>query len=346
LELERPRKQQSLTVDKGKEMKAITYRQYGGPEVLRLGECERPAAAEGEVLIRVHASSINAVDYRLMRANPFLVRLANGLLSPKKRKLGSDVSGVVEQVGPGVKRVKVGDEVFGQTLHDGGGGFAEYVCVRESAVAVKPEELDFVQSAALVLAGLTALQAVRDRAKVRPGQSVLIQGAGGGVGTLLVQVAKAYGSHVTAVCGPGSVELVTSLGADRVIDYTKKDFTQEGGRYDAIFGVNGHRPLAAYRNALKPGGAYVVVGGDSRTLFQAMFLGALRFAGSGRKIELLRLDADRHTYDLEELRELIAAQKLRPVIDHLYPLDETAAAMRYVEGGHVRGKVVLQVVGA
>lgn len=327
-------------------MKAITYRQYGGPEVLRLGEREKPTSRASEVLVRVHAASINAVDYRLMRADPFLVRLDNGLLSPKKRMLGSDVAGVVERVGPGVKRVKVGDEVFGDTLHAGGGGFAEYVCVRDSAVAVKPEGLDFVQSAAVVLAGFTALQAVRERAKVRAGQSVLIQGAGGGVGTLLVQVAKAYGAHVTAVCGPGSVELVTSLGADRVIDYTRKDFTQEESSYDAIFGVNGHRPLAAYRDALKPGGIYVMVGGESRGFFQAMFLGALRFAGSGRKIELLRLDADRHAADLEELRELIAAQKLRPVIDRLYPLDETAEAMRYVEGGHVRGKVVLQVAGA
>jgi len=324
-------------------MIAITYSQYGGPEVLRLGEREKPTPRAGEVLVRVHASSINAVDYRLMRANPFLVRLDSGLLSPKKRMLGSDVAGIVEQVGPGVESVGIGDAVFGQTLHDGGGGFAEYVCVQESAVAVKPEGLDFVQSAALVLAGLTALQAVRERAKVRAGQSVLIQGAGGGVGTLLVQVAKAYGAYVTAVCGPGSVELVTSLGADRVIDYTTKDFTQEEVRYDAIFGVNGHRPLAAYKDALSPGGTYVMVGGNTRGFLEAMLLGALRFAGSGKRIELLTLDADRHADDLEELRELTAARKLRPVIDRLYPLDEAAVAMRYVERGHVRGKVVLQV---
>lgn len=324
-------------------MKAIVYERYGGPEVLHLGERERPTPGEGEVLVRVRAASINAADYRLMRANPFLVRFANGLFSPKKRRLGADVAGVVEQIGPKVTRLGVGDEVFGHTFHDGGGGFGEYVCVRESALACKPEGLDFEQSAAVVLAGLTALQAVRERARVRPGQSLLIQGAGGGVGTLLVQVAKAYGAHVTAVCGPGSVELVASLGADRVIDYTRQDFTREDVRYDAIFGVNGHHPLAAYRDSLKPGGTYVMVGGNDRQLFEAMLLGPLRFTGSGRNIELLTLDADRHPEDLEELRELIAAEELRPIIDRVLPFTEVVEGMRYVEKGHVRGKVVLQV---
>ncbi len=326
-------------------MKAITYQRYGGPEVLRLSERPKPTPGEGEILVRVRAASINAADYRMMRADPFLVRLNNGLFSPKKQVLGIDLAGIVEQVGPKVTRFKAGDEVFGHTFRDGG-GFAEYVRVPESGVALKPAGLDFEQAASVVLAGMTALQAARDRARVRSGQSVLIQGAGGGVGTLLVQVAKAYGAHVTAVCGPGSVELVRSLGADRVVDYTRRDFTSEDARYDAIFGVNGHHPLTGYRDALKPGGTYVMVGGESRQLFEAMFPGALRFAGSGRNIELLTLDADRKADDLQELRELIAAGQLRPIIDRVLPLAEAPAAMRYVEQGHVRGKVVLRIAAA
>ncbi|MEM9553505.1 MAG: NAD(P)-dependent alcohol dehydrogenase [Acidobacteriota bacterium] len=322
-------------------MQIIIYERYGGPEVLQLTERPLPQPAPGEVRVRVHASSINAADVRLMRADPFLVRLANGLLAPKKQTLGADLAGVVEALGPGARTLQIGDAVFGHTSL--GGGLAEAACVPEDALAPIPEGLDDHQAASLVLAGFTALQAVRERARVEPGQSVLIHGAGGGVGTLLVQIAKAYGAQVTAVCGPASVELVESLGADRALDYTRHDFTTDEARHDAVFGVNGHRPLTAYRDALRPGGLYLMIGGHSRQLFEAMLLGRLRFAGSGRRIELLRLDHDRHPDDLSELRRLVAAGSLRPVIDRVVPLEQTADAMRYVERGHVLGKVAVQI---
>lgn len=325
-------------------MKAITYQRYGGPEVLHLAERDKPEPQDEEVLLRVRASSINAVDYRLMRADPFLVRLERGLVRPRRQVLGADVAGVVERVGSAVTDIEPGDEVFGHTSL--GGGFAEYVSLPASSLAPKPAGLDFEEAASLVLAGFTALQAVRDRARIEAGQSILIQGAGGGVGTLLVQIAKAYGAHVTAVCGPGNVELVSSLGADRVIDYTRQDFTAEKERYDNIFGVNGYHPLPAYRDALRTGGTYVMIGGASRQLFEAILLGSLRFAGSGRSIELLTLDHDRHPGDLDELRALVACGRLRPVIDRVFPLTEARDGLRYVERGHVHGKVVLRAAAA
>ncbi len=324
-------------------MKAITYDRYGGPEVLRFGEQDCPVPGEGEVLLRVRAASVNALDDRRMRADPFLIRFFNGLFAPRLHALGADVAGVVDRVGPGVTRLRPGDEVFGYAPKESLGAWAEFAAIREEALAPLPAGLDFAEAAAVVLAGCTALQAVRDRAAVRPGRSVLIQGAGGGVGTFLVQLAKAYGAHVTAVCGPRSVELVESLAADRVLDYTKQDFAEEDASYDAIFGVNGSRSLKTYRDRLAPGGTYVMVGGDSRQLFEAILLGKWRFARSGKTIEVLTLDEDRHAEDLEELRSRIAAGQLRPILDRVFPLSRTAEAMRAFGRGHVRGKIVLQV---
>jgi NADPH:quinone reductase-like Zn-dependent oxidoreductase len=325
-------------------MKAVVYERYGGPEVLRYTEIETPVPAEGEVLVRVKASSVNAADYRMMRADPFLVRLANGLSRPTKtRVLGSDVAGVVEQVGPGVTRFQAGDAVFGNSFHTGLGAFAEYVRVSENALASLPSGLSCDEAAAVPLAGITALQGIRDLGGAEPGQSVLVQGAGGGVGTFVVEIAKAMGADVTAVCGAGSAELVASLGADRVLDYTKDDFAREGRTYDVILGVNGYRSLADYRRCLGPGGRYVMIGGANRQIFEALLLGRLRFLGSGKTARVLTLDKARYATDLRELSELLTGGALRPVIDRMFTLEETPEAIRFAEKGHVRGKVVIRV---
>jgi NADPH:quinone reductase-like Zn-dependent oxidoreductase len=330
----------------GPSMQAVLHDRYGGPELLRVGRASRPVPAPGQVLIRVHAASINAMDYRIMRADPFLVRLQNGFMRPKRPILGADLAGVIEAVGPGVTTFAIGDEVFGQAFFaDGLGAFAEYVCVRKEAIIKKPASLGFIEAAALPLAGVTALQAVRDRAKLCTGQSVLIQGAGGGVGCFLVQIAKAYGAKVTAVCGPRSVELVRSLGADRVIDYTEEDFAKEPLRYDVVFGVNGYRPLALYRSLLVPGGVYVMVGGAGRQILEALLFGKLQFLWSGRRMEVLTVDELVRDKDLEEIRELLGSGGLSVTVDRVFPLARAAEAIRYVEGGHVRGKAILEVCG-
>lgn len=325
-------------------MKAIVYLHYGGPEVLEYSEIEKPAPDKGEVLLRVRATSVNAADYRVMRADPFLARLENGLFKPKKMQiLGCDVAGVVEEVGADVTRFAVGDKVFGDALHDGMGAFAEYVCLRESVLASSPESMGFEEAAAVPLAGVTALQGIRDLGDVQPGQSVLVQGAGGGVGTFVVQIAKAKGAEVTAVCGAGSAELVSSLGADRVIDYAKEDFTQESRKYDVILGVNGYHSLAEYKRCLNAGGRYVMIGGANKQIFESLLLGRFSFMFSGKTMSLLNIDEALLATDLLQLRELLSSGKLRPVIDRTFVLDETADAIRYVEKGHVRGKVVITV---
>ena len=328
------------------EMEAVVYARYGGPEVLEIAEVPRPTPKKGEVLVRVSCASINAADYRMMRADPFLARLSGGLFAPKKKILGVDVAGIVEAIGPGVTTLAVGDAVFGDTFLDGLGGFAEYVCVREGVLAKKPERTSFEEAAAVPLASITALQAVRDRAKVSPGQSVLIQGAGGGVGMFLVQIAKAAGAAVTAVCGPSSVDVVRSLGADDVIDYTQEDFTTRTERYDAIFGVNGYHALGAYKAHLKSGGTYVMIGGTNRQLFEALLLGSLYSVGGDKRFVVFTIDDSLRAGDIEEVRALLAAGKLKPTIDRVFPLAQTADAMRYVEQGHVRGKVILKMRGA
>lgn len=324
-------------------MKAIVYRRYGGPEVLEHRDVERPTAGEGQALVRVRATSINAADYRMMRADPWLIRLFNGLRRPKRQVLGIDVAGVVEAVGPGVTRVAPGDAIFANAFPDGMGAFAEYVALHEDGLVATPPSLSFEEAAAVPLAGITALQAVRDRAGVEPGKQVLIQGAGGGVGTMAVQIAKALGAHVTAVCGPGSQALVASLGADVVIDYTQEDFAQREERYDAILGINGHRSLGTYKRCLKPEGTYVMVGGGSKQLFAALLMGRLRFAFSGRRCTTLTIDDAKRGDDLRQFAAWIEDGRLVPTIDRTYPLAEIAEAIRYVERGHVKGKVVLSV---
>lgn len=324
-------------------MKAMVYRRYGGPEVLELADVARPTPGDGEVLVKVHASSINAADYRMMRADPFLVRLFNGLTKPRRFILGVDVAGVVEAVGPSVTRLAVGDAVFGETPLKGQGAFAEYAVVSERALAKKPARLRFEEAAVVPLAAMTALQGLRDLGQVKPNQRVLIQGAGGGVGLFAVQIARLMGAQVTAVCGPKSAELVRGFGAHDVIDYTQCNFTHESTKYDVIVAVNGYHPLTAYRRCLVPGGRYVMIGGTGRQLFETLLFGALVFRLQGKHAAALTIDESKRPADVAQLATWLQEGKLTPTIDRELDLTQTAEAMRYVEKGHVRGKVVLRV---
>ncbi len=322
-------------------MKAVVYTQYGPPEVLRLTDVEKPTPEGDEVLVKIHAVSLNAADWRMMRADPFLARFASGLFKPKYIILGADVAGRVEAVGNQVRQFQPGDEVYGDLSHYGWGGFAEYVAASENAFAPKPARLTFAEAAAVPMAAITALQALRDKGRIQPGQQVLINGASGGVGTFAVQIAKALGAEVTAVCSTGKLDMVRALGADHVIDYTQGDFTQSGQRYDVILAVNGYHPLSAYQRALKPQGAYVMIGGTGAQLFEAMLLGPMRSKKGGQTMGNISAKANR--MDLDTVREMIDAGKVMPVIDRRYALHETPEAIRYVEAGHAKGKVVIEV---
>ena len=251
-------------------MKALIHKKYGSPDVLEFVELEKPSPKDDEVLVKIHAASVNALDWHLLTADIFLVRLmGGGILKPKDTSIGADIAGQVEAVGPNVKQFKPGDEVYGDIAGSGQSGFAEYCCVREKRLALKPVNLSFEQAAAVPVAGLTALQGLRDKGQIKPGQKVLIQGASGGVGTFAVQIAKYYGAEVTAVTSTGNLEQARSMGADHVIDYKKEDFTQSGKQYDLILAVNGYHPIADYLHALKPEGIYVVAGGSMLQLVQA-----------------------------------------------------------------------------
>jgi NADPH:quinone reductase-like Zn-dependent oxidoreductase len=321
-------------------MQAILCPRYGSPDVLQLNEVEQPVPKTNEVLVKVHAASVNALDWHLMRGSPFLVRVTgNGLRKPKDQRLGVDLAGRVEAVGDKVTQFQVGDEVFGR----GVGAFAEYACAREDALVVKPATLTFEAAAAVPVAALTALAAVRDKGRVQPGQQVLIQGASGGVGTFALQLAKAFGADVTAVCSTRSVETARALGADHIIDYTREDFTKRGQRYDLILAVNGYHWIFAYRGALRPKGSYVMVGASNarlnRAMFQTMLLGPVVSRGGGRRMGILM--ANPKQQDLVVVKELLEAGKVTPVIDRRYPLSETANALRYLEEGHPKGKIVI-----
>jgi len=317
-------------------MKAIVYAEYGSPDVLQFKDVEKPAPKDNEVLVKVHAASANPADWHLMRAEPFLARLANGLLKPKNTKLGADVAGRVEAIGSNVTRLQVGDDVFGGMPLNELGGFAEYVCAPEELLALKPARMTFEQAAAVPLAAFTALQGLRDKGQIQPGQKVLINGASGGVGTFAVQIAKSFGAEVTGVCSTRNLDLVRSIGADHVIDYTQQDFTQTGQRYDLIFDAVGNRSVSDYKRALSPNGICSVAGFTSLSrLFQIMLLG-------GKKVGMMKT-AKANKEDLASIKELLEAGKTVPVIDRCYPLAETAEAIRYLETGHARGKVVITV---
>ena len=319
-------------------MKAIVYTKYGSPDVLQLKDVETPAPKDDEVLIKIHAASVNAYDWHFLTADIFLIRLmGGGLLKPKYTRLGADVAGRIEAVGKNVKQFQPGDEVFGMVR----GGFAEYASAPEDALALKPVNLSFEQAAAVPMAGVTALQGLRDEGQIRPGQKVLINGASGGVGTFAVQIAKSFAAEVTAVCSTGNVDQARSLGADHVIDYTKENFTQSGKQYDLIFAANGYHSLSAYKRALAPKGMYIMAGGTKAQIFHAMLFGSLMSITGGKKMG--GVSAKRSQKDLAVLKDLIEAGKVVPVIDRRYPLSEAAEAIRYLGAGHARGKVVISM---
>src|SRR6266705_3117435 len=318
-------------------MKAILLTQYGSPDVLQFKEVEKPVPRDGEILVKIHAASANPLDWHLMRGAPFLARLAGGLRKPKDPRLGADFAGRVEAVGNNVTQFQPGDEVFGAWT----GSFAEYASVPENALALKPTRLTFEEAATVPVSAATALQGLRDKGHIQPGQKVLINGASGGVGTFAVQIAKSFGTEVTAVCSTRNVDMLRSIGADQVIDYTQEDFTQNGQRYDLILAANGYHPISAYQRALSPQGIYVMTGGPMAQMFQAMLLGPwLSRNGSQKMGNLL---AKPNQKDLVFVKELLEAGKVVPVIDRRYTLREVPEAIRYLEEGHAKGKVVITV---
>lgn len=324
-------------------MKAMVYTEYGPPEVLRLADVESPTPSDGEVLIRVHAAAVNFGDWALLRGKPFLVRLMSGApLKPKDTILGADVAGRVEAVGAGVQQLQPGDDVFGDISACGFGGFAEYVAVPEEALALKPANISYEEAAAVPMSGVVALQGLRDVGNVQAGQKVLIVGASGGNGTFAVQIAKSFGAEVTGVCSTRNIDMVRSLGADHVIDYTREDFAAGEQRYDLIAATGGYRSVLDYRRALSADGTYVMVGGAMAQVYEAMLLGPLlSMAGSKR---LTNLAAMPDQEDLAFVGQLIEAGEVVPVIDRRYPLDEVPDALRYYGEGLSRGKVVISVV--
>jgi len=322
-------------------MKAIVYTVYGSPDVLKLKEVVKPAPKDNEVLIKVYAASLNAADLHYMRADPFLIRPTSGLLKPKNTLLGADVAGRIEAVGRAVTLFKPGDEVFGDLSVSGRGTFAEYVCARENALVLRPANLSFEEAAAVPMAAVTALQGLRDKGMIRSGQKVLINGASGGVGSFAVQIAKSFGAEVTAVCSTRNLDIVRSIGADHVIDYTQEDFTQNGHRYDLILAANGYHSISDYKRVLTPKGTYVMTGGAMAQLSEVMLKGPwISMTGSQKMGNIL---AKPNQKDLAFVKELLEAGKVVPVIDRSYSLSEVPEALRYLEEGHARGKVVITV---
>ncbi|MBK8822546.1 MAG: NAD(P)-dependent alcohol dehydrogenase [Anaerolineales bacterium] len=317
-------------------MKAILFTKYGSPDVLQFTDVEKPIPGDDEVLVKVHAASANPADWHIMRGEPFLARLVNGLFKPKHPRLGADVAGRVEATGKNVTQFHAGDEVFGELSLNKMGSFAEYVCASEDTFALKPVNMTFEQAAAVPLAAFTALQGLRDKGQIQSGQKVLINGASGGVGTFAVQIAKSYGAEVTGVCSTRNLELVRSIGADHVIDYTKEDFTNNGQRYDLIFDAIGNRSVSDLKRALTPNGIGSIAGFTSLPLlFSAMFFG-------GKQVGLMET-ASANKKDLLFIKELLESGKIVPVIDRAYPLSETPEAIRYLETSRARGKVVITV---
>ncbi len=325
-------------------MKAIVYHEYGSPDVLKLEKVKKPTPKNDEVLIKVHAASANPADWHLMRGAPFFARFEIGFPKPKIKILGSDIAGRVEAVGKNVKEFQLGDEVFGDKFQRGWSGFAEYVAVAENRIALKPANLTFEAAAAVPLAAFTALQGLRDKGRIQSGQKVLINGASGGVGTFAVQIAKSFGAEVTGVCSTRNVDMVRSIGADHVIDYTQEDFTKNGQTYDLIYCAVGNRSAADYKRALNPNGICVVAGFTtmSHILFQVLFLGAWVSMTGSKKIGAMGT-VKPNKEDLVFIKELLETGKVVPVIDRRYPLSETAEAIRYLEKGHAKGKVVITV---
>ena len=321
-------------------MKAIVYEKYGPPEILQLKEVEKPLPKDNEVLVKVHAASINSWDWDLLRGKPRLYRLFSGVFKPKHQILGADIAGKVEAVGKDVTQFQPGDEVFGDLCVCGWGGFAEYACASEDALALKPASMTFEQAAAIPQAGVMALQGIRDYGNVQSGQKVLINGAGGGVGTFAVQMAKALGAEVTGVDSTEKLAIMRSLGADHVIDYTQEDFTEKEQTYNLILDVAGYHSIFDYKRALSPEGRYIMVGGSVGRILQVMFLGPIISRTGKKKLGIL---VHKPNKDLAFLIELFEAGKVVPVIDKSYLLNETPEAFRYFGEGHVKGKIVITI---
>jgi NADPH:quinone reductase-like Zn-dependent oxidoreductase len=323
-------------------MKAISYDRYGSPDVLKYGETTKPAPADDEVLIKIRAAAVNPYDWHFMRGEPYAVRIAaGGLRKPKDSRLGADVAGEIEVVGRNATQFKPGDAVFGMCK----GAFAEYACASESKLVMKPDNVTFEQAASVPIAAFTALQGLRDKGKLQPGQQVLINGAAGGVGTFAVQIAKSFGAEVTGVCSTRNVEMVRSIGADHVIDYTQEDFTKSARRYDVILDCVGNHSFSECRRVLNARGSYVVAGGSSDNwmigpLARALKALVLSWFVSQKQFMVL---AKPSKEDLTIMGELMATGKVTPVIDRSYSLREVPDAIRYLEAGHARGKVVITV---
>jgi NADPH:quinone reductase-like Zn-dependent oxidoreductase len=323
-------------------VQAIAYNEYGTPDVLQLRDVVRPEPLDDEVLINVHAASVNAYDWHFLTADVFLIRLiSGGLLRPKRTTLGADVAGKIAAIGKNVTRFRLGDDVFGVAKR-ATGGFAEFVRAPEKSLESKPENISFDEAAAVPIAAITALQGLRDKGRIKPGHDVLIHGASGGVGTFAIQIARSFGAHVTAVCSSGNVERARLLGANRVIDYTADDFSARGERYDLIFVANGNRSLFDYKRALKPNGICVLAGGGSGSvgeIVSGLALATWISKTSGNKMMsfLARITQG----DLTAMKRLIESGAVKPVIDRRFPLQNTADAMRYFGHGHTKGKVVI-----
>ena len=321
-------------------MKAIVYQKYGSPDVLELKEVEKPIPKDNEVLIKVHASSLNAADFEILRG-AWTARIA-GPLKPRYKIPGSDMAGRVETLGRNVKQFQPGDEVFGDLFMCGFGAFAEYVCVPEKVLELKPASMTFEEVVTYPQAGLIALQSLRGKRQIKPGQKVLINGAGGGMGTFAVQIAKYFGAEVTSVDRTSKLDMLRAIGADHVIDYTQEDYTKSGKHYDLILDVAAYRSIFAYKRVLNPKGIFVVVGGSRATIFQVVFLGALVSMTGGKKMGMNPWKTNKKE-DFAFLQELFEASKVKPIIDRRYPLSEFPEALRYLEEGKAKGKLVITV---
>ena len=319
-------------------MKAIVYTKYGSPDILELKEIEKPKPKDDEVLIQICAASVNPLDWHIMRGSPFILRIMTGLFKPRITRLGRDVAGKVESVGRNVTLFKKGDEVFGSSA----GAFAEYVCASELKLVLKPDNMTFEQAATLNVAALTALQSLRDKGQIKPGQKILINGASGGVGTFAVQFAKVFNTEVTGVCSTNNIEMVRSIGADYVFDYTKEDVTRTGKHYDIFLDCYANRSLLACKRVLNTGGIYIPVGGPVNSLISILISSmtaiVLSWFVSQKFVNFLtKINKE----DLTFISELIASEKVKAVIGKQYKLTEVPEAIRYIEEGHTKGKVVI-----
>jgi NADPH:quinone reductase-like Zn-dependent oxidoreductase len=311
-------------------MKAVVYQKKGSPEKLIYCDGDKPVPKDNEVLVKIHAVSLNAADYRSMKMG----------LIPKRRIFGADIAGRVVSAGKNIRQFKPGDDVMGDLASFGFGGFAEYVASPEKALIIKPSKISFEEGAALPMAALTALQALRDKGNIQKGQKVLIVGSAGGVGTFAVQLAKYFDTEVTGVCGSNNATQTSSLGADYVVDYTKEDFTKSNRRFNLILAINGNYSLSAYKKILTPDGIYVMVGGSLSQIFKSLLFGWVLSFGTKK---MRNVSAKANKQDLEFLAKLVEDGRIKPVIDRRYSLDQTADAMRYLSEGHARGKVIINI---